>query len=128
HRLETIELRPRLEQIERCIERPCARGVPGRLVIAPPQPGSKPLAVDRPGFAVAVDLEISVCGAGGGMEQLVTGSQGGEHPRPLRWAPGCPQKGRRLLAADLSRYSAPSLRAQGARHRCGSLSTACEQL
>ena len=41
--LGTIELRPRLEQIERRRERCCARGVPGRLVVAAPQPGAKAL-------------------------------------------------------------------------------------
>jgi hypothetical protein len=72
HPLGALELGPRLEQINGRMERRDARDVPGRLVIAPPQPGSKALAVDRPGLPVAVDLEISVCGAGGGMEQLRT--------------------------------------------------------
>jgi hypothetical protein len=38
HPLGALELRPRLEQIKRRIERRGARGVPCRLVIAPPQP------------------------------------------------------------------------------------------
>jgi hypothetical protein len=44
HPLGALELRPRLEQIKRCVERRCARDVAGRLVITPSQPESKPLA------------------------------------------------------------------------------------
>jgi len=58
HPLGALELRMRLE-------RRCTRGVAARLAKAPPQPGSKPLAVDRPGFSVAVDIGISVCDARG---------------------------------------------------------------
>jgi hypothetical protein len=68
HPLRALELRPRLEQIERRVERRSTQGLPARLVIAPPQPGSKALAVDRPGLAVAVDQEVGECGAGGSMK------------------------------------------------------------
>jgi hypothetical protein len=43
HSLRALELGPRLEQIKRCVEFRRARGVAGRLVMAPPQPGSNRL-------------------------------------------------------------------------------------
>src|SRR5262249_51601411 len=59
-----------------------ARGGPGRLVIALPQPKSKPLAADRPGFPVVVDQEISECRTSGGVEQLAARFDRGEYRGP----------------------------------------------
>ena len=56
-----------------------AGGAPGRQVIAVPQPASKPLAADRPGFSVAVNDDIGKCGADGGVKQLVTLRDVAEH-------------------------------------------------
>src|SRR5262249_3169390 len=80
--LRTVELCLRFEQIERRADRRRARGGPGQLVIASPQPKSKPLAADRPGFPVAVDHEISECRTSGGVEQLAARIDRGEHRGP----------------------------------------------
>src|SRR6516164_850205 len=81
--LRTVELCLRFDQIERRADRRGARGGPGRLVIASPQPKSKPFAADRPGFPVAVDQEISECRTSGGVEQLGARFDRGEHRGPL---------------------------------------------
>ena len=67
--LRTIELRLRLEHIERRVQRRRAGRIPGPLVILLPQPGAKALAAQRPGFSVAIDDEIGKCRAVGRMEQ-----------------------------------------------------------
>jgi len=57
-----------------------ARGVPGCLVIAAPQPAPKPLTADGPGFSVvAVDQEIGKCGAGNCVKQVITRRHVDEH-------------------------------------------------
>ena len=61
-----------------------ARGTPGRLVIAAPQPGPKPLAADGPGFSVTIDHDIGKCHAGGGVKQLLTQRHLGEHVGAVR--------------------------------------------
>src|SRR3954463_11423841 len=67
--LRTIELRLRLQHIERCVERSRARRIPGPLVVLLAQPGPKALAAKRPGFAVAVDDEIGKTGAVAGVKE-----------------------------------------------------------
>ena len=69
--LGAVELRPRLEQIERRVERRSARGVarsPRNSAAAARR--RKRSAADRPGLAVTVDHEIGKGGAGGGVKQL----------------------------------------------------------
>src|ERR1700724_733679 len=75
----SIELCPRLEQIECRPDRRRARRVTGGLVIAPPQPGSKSLAADRPRFSVTVGHDIGKCRAGGCVEQAITQRHFAEH-------------------------------------------------
>ena len=61
--LRAVELRLRLQHIERGAHRRRGRGIPGAFVILLPQPGAKALAAQRPGFAVAIDDEIGKCHA-----------------------------------------------------------------
>jgi hypothetical protein len=61
--LRTIELGPRLERIEGCVERGRARRIPGPLVVLLAQPGLKAFAAKRPGFAAAIDDEVGKTGA-----------------------------------------------------------------
>src|SRR5262249_21411465 len=77
--LGSIKLRPRFQQIECGTDFRRARGLPGRLVIATPQPCPKPLAADRPRFSVAVDHDVGKGGAGGGVKQIITRPNVGEH-------------------------------------------------
>src|SRR5262249_24612408 len=63
----------------------CARGLSGRLVIAAPEPPSKPFAADGPGFSAAVHDDIGKCGAGGGLKQVITPHHVVEH---VEWSLG----------------------------------------
>ena len=47
--LWAIELRPCFQQVERRADGRCARRLPGRLVLAAPQPAAEPLAAYGPG-------------------------------------------------------------------------------
>ena len=78
-RSRRVELRPRLEQIELRANRLGAQRTSGGLVIATPQPAAKSLAPDWPGFAVTIDQEIGIDGAGGGVKELAARPKLGEH-------------------------------------------------
>ena len=66
--LRRIEQRASFEQIERGPNRRRVEGCTGRLVMAAPQPGPKPIAPDRPSLASAVDRNIGKGGTCGGVE------------------------------------------------------------
>src|SRR5690349_849935 len=75
----TIELRPRFEELERRPDLCCARSLPSSLVIAAPQERAKPLAPDGPGFSVAIELDVSKCGADRGVKQVLRSRDVDEH-------------------------------------------------
>jgi hypothetical protein len=56
-----------------------AQGTSRGLVVAPPQPAAKALAADGPGFPVAINQKIGESGAGGGVKELATCRNLGEH-------------------------------------------------
>ena len=105
-----VELRPRFEQVERRPDLRCARGLPGRLVIATAQPGPKPFAADRPGFSVALDDDIGKCGADSGVKQLLTPRDVDEHI--ARQALGCRRYGHQHLKFDRKQDLLPAGRGQ----------------
>ncbi len=84
--LGSVKLRPRFEQIElrgyHLRPQSASRG----LVIAPTQPAAKALAADWPAFPVTIDQEIGKRGAGGGVKEIATRRNLGEHV-------GCRQAG-----------------------------------
>jgi hypothetical protein len=90
--LGRVKLRPRFEQIEILGDRLRAYGASRGLVVAPTQPGAKALAADWPCFPVTIDQEIGERGAGGGVEQLATRRDLGEHG-------GCRQAGASVSTA-----------------------------
>jgi hypothetical protein len=77
--LRRLKLRPRFEQIELRGNRLPGQGASRGLVIAATQPTAKALAPDRPGFPVTIDQEIGKGGAGGGVKELLTRRNLGEH-------------------------------------------------
>jgi hypothetical protein len=88
--LRAIKLRPRFQQIQRCANLGCARGLPCRLVIAALEKGPKPLAADGPSLSVAGEDDIGKCGATGGVKQLLTLHDVAKHFRlSLMPASGC---------------------------------------
>jgi hypothetical protein len=77
--LRPVEQRSCLQQVERRPDLRCARGCPGRPIVAAPHEQLKPLATDGPGFSVAGNYDVGKCGAGGGVKQLLTLGDVAEH-------------------------------------------------
>jgi hypothetical protein len=77
--LRSVKLRARLEQIEFRGKRLPGQGASRDLVIAATQPAPKALAADGPGFPVTIHQKIGKGGAGGGVKQLLTHRNLGEH-------------------------------------------------
>src|SRR6516164_2971548 len=64
-----IKLCARLKQVECRPDRRRARGSPGRLVVAAPQPSPETLAANGPSFSMALCYEIRECDPTGSMKQ-----------------------------------------------------------
>ena len=65
-----IEMRLRLDHVQRRLQRLRTRRAARLLEEAAGEPAAKALGADRPGFAMAVDVEVGKAGAVRGVEQL----------------------------------------------------------
>ena len=77
--LGSIKLRAGFEEIERRPDDPRARGGPGGLVVAAPQPVSEMFAANGPSFSMAVRYEVGEYHPAGSVKQLLTGHYLIEH-------------------------------------------------
>ena len=68
--LRRVEMRLRLDHVERRLQRLGTRRALRRLEEAARQPAAEALGADRPGLPVAVDVEIGEAGSVGRMEQF----------------------------------------------------------